>query len=37
MPTHNEKFLENLSFLEESEISDKTAKINPERKSNQST
>jgi hypothetical protein len=37
MPTYNEKFLENLSFLEESEMSDKTGKINPERRSCQST
>jgi hypothetical protein len=37
METYNEKFLENSSFLEESEMSDKTGKINPERRSHQST
>jgi hypothetical protein len=37
MPTYDEKFLENLSFLEESEMSDKTGKNNPEKKSHQST
>jgi hypothetical protein len=37
MPTYNEKFLENLLCLEESEMSDKTGKINPERRSYQST
>jgi hypothetical protein len=36
MPTYNEKFLENLAILEASEISDKTGKINPERRSHQS-
>jgi hypothetical protein len=36
-PTYNEKFLENPSFLEESEMSDKTGKINLERRSHQST
>jgi hypothetical protein len=35
--THNEKFLENLLYLEESEMSDKTGKINLERRSYQST
>jgi hypothetical protein len=33
MPTNNEKSRENLSCLEESEISDKTGKINPESRS----
>jgi hypothetical protein len=33
MPTYNEKSLENLLCLEESEMSDKTGKINPERRS----
>jgi hypothetical protein len=33
MPTYNEKSPENSSFLEESEMSDKTGKINPERRS----
>jgi hypothetical protein len=37
MPTYNVKFLENLSCLEESEMSDKTGKINPERRRYQST
>jgi hypothetical protein len=37
MPTYNGKFLENSPFLEESEISDKTGKINPERRSHQSS
>jgi hypothetical protein len=37
MLTYDEKFLENSSFLEESEMSDKTGKINPERRSHQST
>jgi hypothetical protein len=37
MLTYNEKFLENLSFLEESEMSNKTGKINLERRSHQST
>jgi hypothetical protein len=37
MPTYNEKFLENSLCLEESEMSDKTGKINPERRSHQST
>jgi hypothetical protein len=36
MLTYNEKFLENLSCLEEYEMSDKTGKINPERRSYQS-
>jgi hypothetical protein len=31
MPTYNVKSLENLLCLEESEMSDKTGKINPER------
>jgi hypothetical protein len=35
--TYNEKFLENLLYLEESEMSDKTGKINLERRSYQST
>jgi hypothetical protein len=33
MPTSNEKFLENLLCLEESEMSDKTGIINLERRS----
>jgi hypothetical protein len=33
MLTYNEKFFENLLFLKESEMSDKTEKINPERRS----
>jgi hypothetical protein len=33
MPTYNEEFLENLLCLEGSEISDKTGKISPERRS----
>jgi hypothetical protein len=37
MLTYNEKFLENLLYLEELEMSDKTGKINHERKSCQST
>jgi hypothetical protein len=37
MPTNNEEFLENFTFLEASEMSDKTGKINPERRSHQST
>jgi hypothetical protein len=37
MPTYNEKSLENLLCLEESEMSDKTGRINPERRSHQST
>jgi hypothetical protein len=37
MPTYNEKFLENLVCREEPEMSDKTGKINPERRSYQST
>jgi hypothetical protein len=37
MLTQNEKSRENLSCLEESEMSDKTGKINPERRSHQST
>jgi hypothetical protein len=37
MLTYDEKFLENSSFLEESEMSDKTGKINPKKKSHQST
>jgi hypothetical protein len=37
MPTYNEKSLENLMCLEESEMSDKTGKINPERTSYTST
>jgi hypothetical protein len=37
MLTYDEKVLENFSFLEESEISNKTGKINLERKSHQST
>jgi hypothetical protein len=36
MITYDKKFLENSSFLEESEMSDKTGKISPERKSYQS-
>ncbi len=36
MPTYNEKFRENLLCLEESEMSDKTGKISPERRSYQS-
>jgi hypothetical protein len=36
MLTYDEKVLENLSFLEESEMSDKTGIINLERKSHQS-
>jgi hypothetical protein len=36
MLTYDEKFLENLSFLEEFEMSGKTGKINLERKSHQS-
>jgi hypothetical protein len=37
MLTYDEKFLENLLCLEESEMSDRTGKINPERRSHQST
>jgi hypothetical protein len=37
MLTYDEKILENLLYLEESEMSDKTGKINPERRSYQST
>jgi hypothetical protein len=37
MPTYNEKFIENSLCLEESEMSDKTGNINPERRSHQST
>jgi hypothetical protein len=37
MPTYDEKSLENLLCLEESEMSDKTGIINPEKKSHQST
>jgi hypothetical protein len=35
MLTYDEKVFENLSFLEESEMSDKTGIINLERKSHQ--
>jgi hypothetical protein len=37
MITYDENILENSSCLEESEMSDKTGKINPEKKSHQST
>jgi hypothetical protein len=36
MATHYEKSLENLLCLEESEMSDKTGKINHERRNHQS-
>jgi hypothetical protein len=36
MPTYDGIFLENSPFLEESEMSDITGKINPERRSHQS-
>jgi hypothetical protein len=36
MPTQNKKFLENFLCLEESEMSNKTGKINPDRRSYQS-
>jgi hypothetical protein len=37
MPTYDKKSLENLLCLEKSEMSDKTGKLNPERRSHQST